>query len=55
MRWLNITILSINNEEWATEPKKTLLLSGGAHGLEILGYEDVNPQIMDWINTRIED
>ena len=41
--------------DWSTEPKKLLIMSGGGHGPEILDYEGVNQQIMDWINERMGD
>lgn len=39
----------------ALEPKKVIIVPGDFHGLELLGQENVDQEIIDWINARMED
>lgn len=36
-------------------PKKLILLPGSAHGLDVLGLPGVQKEVVDWIDSRIED
>lgn len=42
-------------EHYTIEPKKLILGTGSAHGLDVLGQPGIKQEVVDWINTRFED
>ena len=39
----------------ALEPKKKIIIEGNAHGIFMLGKENLYSEVLDWINARMQD